>query len=277
MGMDKLGNLAPSLLLRSPLHRLVSDKAMLLTFTGRRTGRTYTTPVVYAHRGDEVVITTDSRWWKNLRGGALVTMRLGGKRVTGVAAAVTDPDAGGQILDTLIAQRPSYVRLARIPRRPDGTPDVEEALRRGRVAIRIRLTGEPAVPSPHPVVERYRSAMESGDSEGVVATLAPEVSIHVAVHDEPLRGLQVARHLFPIVLSTFRDLRFTEVLSSAGRVALVFRARIGERPGEVEGVNLMRVDDHTGHITEVTVMVRPLVELQALAEAVGPKMAEAMA
>ena len=39
--------------LRSPVHRLLSGSLVLLTYTGRRSGRRYTLPVMYAEQGSE--------------------------------------------------------------------------------------------------------------------------------------------------------------------------------------------------------------------------------
>jgi deazaflavin-dependent oxidoreductase (nitroreductase family) len=74
-------------LLRSPLHGVVSRKYMLITVTGRRTGRQYTTPVQYGRAGDALVVITsrDYLWWRNLRGGADVTLHLRGETATGWA------------------------------------------------------------------------------------------------------------------------------------------------------------------------------------------------
>ena len=42
-------------LLRSPAHRLLSGSVLLLQYTGRRTGRRYGLPVMYASSGGEVI------------------------------------------------------------------------------------------------------------------------------------------------------------------------------------------------------------------------------
>ncbi len=77
--------------LRSPLHPLVG-KTLLITVTGRKTGKAYTLPVNYSQKGD--VITIISRrfrtWWRNVRGGAQVTLHLHGKDVKGWAAVIED-------------------------------------------------------------------------------------------------------------------------------------------------------------------------------------------
>ena len=80
-------NKFPALLLRSPLHRLISKSVLLITFTGRKSGKKYTTPITYLRDGDTVLMTTDSPWWKNLRGGALVTLRIRGREYVGVVEA----------------------------------------------------------------------------------------------------------------------------------------------------------------------------------------------
>lgn len=53
---------------------------ILLRFTGRRSGKIYTTPVGYVRDGDSVVVVTSPtyQWWKNVRDGADVEVRLDG-------------------------------------------------------------------------------------------------------------------------------------------------------------------------------------------------------
>jgi hypothetical protein len=85
-------------LLRTPLHRFVSGRLALITVTGRRSGRTYTFPVGYEQDGDRVTITVGwpSRklWWRNLRGGGQVRLRLKGVERTGHAQAHGDELSG---------------------------------------------------------------------------------------------------------------------------------------------------------------------------------------
>jgi deazaflavin-dependent oxidoreductase (nitroreductase family) len=82
-------------LLRSPLHGLFSRMYMLMTVTGRKSGRQYTTPVQYGRKEDTLYVITsrDCIWWRNLRGGADVTLRLRGKTVRGQAHIETEAAA----------------------------------------------------------------------------------------------------------------------------------------------------------------------------------------
>jgi len=48
--LQRFGNLFVIGLLRSPLHRLASGSLLLITYRGRRSGRRFTIPVIYAER-----------------------------------------------------------------------------------------------------------------------------------------------------------------------------------------------------------------------------------
>jgi hypothetical protein len=86
-------------LLRSRWHGALSHRLVLITVTGRRTGRTYTIPVSYSERDGVVTIVPSAperkRWWRNLRGpGAPVRLRLRGRDRTGHAVARGDERTG---------------------------------------------------------------------------------------------------------------------------------------------------------------------------------------
>ena len=69
------------LLLCSPLHGILSGSLMLITFRGRNSGREFTTPVRYIENDGIVRCFTSSenQWWRNLRGGSDVVLRVRGK------------------------------------------------------------------------------------------------------------------------------------------------------------------------------------------------------
>ena len=83
-------------ILRSPLHRLLSGSLMLVTFTGRRSGRRRTNPVGYARDGEALIVLVGwperKSWWRNLRGGAPVTVVVRGRPLAGRAEVVTGAD-----------------------------------------------------------------------------------------------------------------------------------------------------------------------------------------
>src|SRR5438552_1341588 len=79
-------------LLRSRRHGLVSHNVMLVTFTGRRSGRRYTTPVSYAREGGALTFATPRRygWWRNLRAHAPVEVLVQGRTLNGRAVVTAD-------------------------------------------------------------------------------------------------------------------------------------------------------------------------------------------
>jgi deazaflavin-dependent oxidoreductase (nitroreductase family) len=119
-------------LLRSPLHGVVSRMYLLITFTGRKSGLVYTTPVQYAQDGDTLYIITSAgyTWWNNLRDGADVQVHLRGKNYQAHAHTSTDP----QTIKALLAK--VYPSLS-AERRERFTP--------GKVAVIVRLQSEDSV------------------------------------------------------------------------------------------------------------------------------------
>ena len=102
---------------------------VLLTFRGRRSGRWYTTPVQYATDGDSLVVVPGhperKQWWRNLRGGAPVHVRLGGREL----------DADTALVEGQAAAAPLAVYLDRFPRARRALADQHLA-----VVIRPRTT-----------------------------------------------------------------------------------------------------------------------------------------
>lgn len=142
MAKTSLPNRVPAAILRSPLHRLLSRTTLLLGFTGRRSGTRYATPVNYLRVGDELLVTTDSPWWRNLRNAAPVEVRLRGRSLAATASAVVDPEEVAAALTAIVRAQPRYGKWARVKVGPGGEPDagdVRAEVARGRVLVRIRL------------------------------------------------------------------------------------------------------------------------------------------
>ncbi len=136
------GNSFIIFLLRSPLHRLMSDSTMLITVTGRKTGRAITIPVNYAQEGDTlwVVSHRERTWWRNVRGGAPVTLYLRGRQVEAVADALMDEGEVAAHLRTYLHAIPISARALRV-RLENGQPDSESlaCAARERVMVRVEL------------------------------------------------------------------------------------------------------------------------------------------
>jgi hypothetical protein len=131
-------------LLRSPLHWPISRTIMLITFTGRKSGKAYTTPISYARQGDVVTAFTRSRWWRNLDGGAPVTLRIKNKEFQGQAAAeAEDRQAIAEGLRGFLRSVRFDARIYGVEFDDDGQPnwqDVQQAAEKVTM-IRVQLKG----------------------------------------------------------------------------------------------------------------------------------------
>ena len=140
-------NVAMRLVLRSPLHALFSEKILLLTITGRKSGRSYAVPVSYVDDGGTLICFTCvrwSNWWKNLRGGASVTVRLRGHELVGVAEVATGEDENVvRKLRAFLERFPGSARRYRVSIDPDRRSDLREVAlavrRRGPIMIRVEV------------------------------------------------------------------------------------------------------------------------------------------
>ncbi|MCL4562131.1 MAG: nitroreductase/quinone reductase family protein [Chloroflexi bacterium] len=118
-------------MLRSPLHGLVSKSILLITFKGRRSGKSFTTPVSYSQHDGQVTIFTHAGWWKNLDGHAPVELRLQGRDVQAMATPVAvDKQAVAAGLIEHLRKVPSdarYYGVAFDDRKNPQPEDVEKA------------------------------------------------------------------------------------------------------------------------------------------------------
>jgi F420H(2)-dependent quinone reductase len=75
-------------LLRSPWRKGMSQHLLLLTFTGRKSGRSFTIPMGYARQGNTVKMFTYDGWWRNLRVHNNVLLYIQGKTYPGIAEVI---------------------------------------------------------------------------------------------------------------------------------------------------------------------------------------------
>jgi SnoaL-like domain len=120
-------------------------------------------------------------------------------------------------------------------------------------------------------VHAFRAAVEARDLPAMAEALADDVAFHSPVAFRPFEGRVVVEQVLGHVMETFEDFRYVDELAGDGTHALIFRARIGER--QIHGLDHFELDGD-GRIAVFTVMVRPLSGVIALAEAMGPKVAD---
>jgi deazaflavin-dependent oxidoreductase (nitroreductase family) len=88
---------APALVYRGPIGEFLQSRCvMLLTTTGRRTGKPRTGAVSFMPLGDRFIVFsgwgTSSNWYRNLRKSPEVTVKIGHQTMRATARLVEDPE-----------------------------------------------------------------------------------------------------------------------------------------------------------------------------------------
>ena len=133
-------NSAMKFVLRSPMHGMVSKTVLLITFTGRKSGKIYTTPVDYSQDGDQVTIFTHANWWKNLGNGAPVTLRIRGRELQGLPEPVAeDKHAVAAGLTEHLRKVPSDARYYGVTFDDHQNPRAEEVEKAAQTVVMLRI------------------------------------------------------------------------------------------------------------------------------------------
>ena len=135
------GNDFVKFFLRTPLHIFMGD-TMLITVTGRKTGKKYTTPVGFYRDGNTLWILSsrDRTWWRNVQDGAEVELRIRGKDMKGFAETVLDEDAVASQVMEYVRRIPMSAKALGV-RVENGEPNPEDATRlaKERLFVKIKL------------------------------------------------------------------------------------------------------------------------------------------
>jgi len=131
-------------LLRSPFHGMLSGSTMLITVTGRKSGKEITTPVNYVDMGEDLLTVSFKRrtWWRNLRGGVPVTLRLRGRDMKANSTVIEDDDGVAKQLGVYFKIVPQYAKYLHVRLDENGAPVAQDVLNsaKERVAILSRLS-----------------------------------------------------------------------------------------------------------------------------------------
>ena len=135
------GNDFVSFMLRTPLHVFLGN-TMLITVTGCKTGKKYSTPVGFYREGDCLWVLTsrDRTWWRNLKHGASIGLLLKGKAIHAFGEAELDETAVEARMLKYVGQIPMAAKSLGI-RMENKLPDLEDVSRvaKDRLFVKIRL------------------------------------------------------------------------------------------------------------------------------------------
>lgn len=137
-------NVVMRLVLRLPFPTPLSNQLMLVTHTGRTTGRRYQQPVSYVRDGAVLLTPGGGRWTRNLRDGEPVTVRLRGREVTARPELVRDADEVDRLLRLMRDCNPRLASFVPFLDRegPIDRTKLDTALGYGFCVVRWHLDGD---------------------------------------------------------------------------------------------------------------------------------------
>jgi hypothetical protein len=112
----------------------------------------------------------------------------------------------------------------------------------------------------------FERAVEAKDLEALNDLLAPGVAFRSPVVYRAYEGRELVSKVLGAASRVFEDFEYVRRFESEDEVALIFKARVGDR--EVDGLDLVRFDDD-GMVSDLKVMVRPMSGVHALAAAMA--------
>jgi SnoaL-like domain len=119
-------------------------------------------------------------------------------------------------------------------------------------------------------MKEFRRAVEARDLAALTSLLAPDIEFCSPVTHKTYHGRDVVGFILATVAQVFTELTYVDELEEGARSILRFRVRIGDRDGE--GVDMIE-RNAAGLVQKLTVAIRPLSALQALAEAMRARLA----
>jgi hypothetical protein len=114
------------------------------------------------------------------------------------------------------------------------------------------------------VTHPFGIAIEAGDEEAALATIADNVVFHSPAVYRAYQGKAKVEALLRAAATVFENFRYTNEWRDGATTILFFEANVGDRG--LQGVDILR-ENEAGQIEDFTVMIRPLSGLQAVAQA----------
>jgi deazaflavin-dependent oxidoreductase (nitroreductase family) len=133
------GNDFVTFLLRTPLHVFLGN-TMLITVTGCKTGKKYSTPVGFYREGDAlwVLSSRDRTWWRNLKQRPDVCLLLKGKTVHASGEAELDEKAVEERMLDYVGHMPLAAKSLGI-RMENNIPNAEDVRRAAGERLFVKI------------------------------------------------------------------------------------------------------------------------------------------
>jgi hypothetical protein len=128
-------------LLKSPLHGLISKGVMLVSVTGRKSGKSISTPTNYLRERNTlwVISWRDRKWWRNLRGGAPIRLLLEGKCAEGCGHVIEEEQAVARSLFDYYQRVPKSAKYVGIGLDTAGLPVLADCKHAAQKLVVVRV------------------------------------------------------------------------------------------------------------------------------------------
>jgi len=108
----------------------------------------------------------------------------------------------------------------------------------------------------------FARAIEAGDEDAALATLADDVVFRSPAVYKPYEGKETVEQILRLVATVFENFRYTNEWRDGRTTILFFEANVGDR--DLQGIDILE-ENEDGLVAGFTVMIRPLSGLQAVA------------
>jgi hypothetical protein len=119
------------------------------------------------------------------------------------------------------------------------------------------------------VTHPFGKAIETGDEDAALATIADDVVFRSPAVHTPYEGKETVEGILRLVATVFENFRYTNEWRDGRTTILFFEANVGSR--ELQGIDILEENDE-GKIAKFTVMIRPLSGLQAVAQTMAERL-----
>lgn len=135
-------NIVVRVLLKSPLHFLMSSSVLLVSYVGRNSGAAYSTPVRYMHSGGRIrCLTTDHvQWWRNVQANPVVSLLVQGTSSRYNAVVLErDSTSTQKLLTEFLAVYPQDAAYQDIRLNSDGSLNGDDLAKASHTAIVVEF------------------------------------------------------------------------------------------------------------------------------------------
>jgi hypothetical protein len=112
------------------------------------------------------------------------------------------------------------------------------------------------------VTHPFALAIEAGDDDAAVATLADDIEFRSPAVYKPYHGKDQVEGILRLVATVFENFHYRNEWRDGRTTILFFEAHVGEK--ELQGIDILE-ENEAGEVAKFTVMIRPLSGLQAVA------------